>query len=187
MPTVTAGPPRRSLARKQAGQSIVEFALIAPVMLIFLVAIADFGRLYAAMVSIEAAGREAADFAAFDANHWNGASNVATTLGEMTERACTAAAGSHLQDYAEPAGTLSHANCTNPTMACELEIPGGGSVDCATYDGTAGCGDPDTEPPCVVHVRLDYTFHTFLGLPPLPATVAFSRDSRFLITSLTTP
>jgi TadE-like protein len=178
---------RRPGRHSTRGQSIVEFALVAPVLLLILVAIADFGRLYATMVAVEAATREAADYGAFDANHWNGAPNVATTVAEIKRRACTAASGSHLQDYAEPSGTLGHADCSNPILTCELELPDGTVSDCSSYSGTGVCGDPNAEPPCIVHVRLDYTFHTILGLPPLPATISFSRDSRFLITSLTPP
>lgn len=178
---------RRLRRHRTDGQSIAEFALVAPLLLLFLVAIADFGRLYATMVAVEAATREAADYGAFDANHWNGAPNVATTAAELKRRACTAASGSHLQDYSEPSGTLGHSDCSNPTVVCELELPDGTVSDCGSYGGTGVCGDPVAEPPCIVHVRLDYTFHTILGLPPLPATVSFSRDSRYLITSLTPP
>ena len=46
------------------GQSTVEFALIVPILLFLLVAIADFGRVFAAGVVVEAAARNAAELVA---------------------------------------------------------------------------------------------------------------------------
>lgn len=44
-----------------SGQSVVEFALIIPILLMVFVAIADFGRIFAASIAIEAATRNAAE------------------------------------------------------------------------------------------------------------------------------
>ena len=84
-----------------------------PVMLLILLGIADFGRLFASAVAVEAAGREAADFGAFDASYWTPA-NVATTVAEMERRACVAppAATSRATDH----GPGSNATCTNPVV-----------------------------------------------------------------------
>ena len=47
--------------RSSAGQSLTEFALVVPILLIVFVAIADFGRIFAAGVDLEAATRNAAE------------------------------------------------------------------------------------------------------------------------------
>jgi TadE-like protein len=53
---------RRLLDRRQAsGQSLVEFALVVPFLLMMFIAIADFGRVFAAMLAVEAASRNAAE------------------------------------------------------------------------------------------------------------------------------
>ncbi|MEA2548884.1 MAG: TadE-like protein, partial [Chloroflexota bacterium] len=65
-----------------SGQAVVEFAIVLPVMLLILLGIADFGRLFASAVAVEAAGREAADYGAFDASRWIPV-NVVTTVAEM--------------------------------------------------------------------------------------------------------
>ena len=51
-------------ARRRNGQSTVEFALIAPILIVLLVAIADFGRVFASGVVVEAAARNAAEVVA---------------------------------------------------------------------------------------------------------------------------
>jgi hypothetical protein len=53
----------RSRAR-QRGQSLAEFALVVPILLILFVGIADFGRVFGAGVAVEAATRNAAEAAA---------------------------------------------------------------------------------------------------------------------------
>ena len=172
----------------ERGQGITEFALVVPVLLLLVIAIADFGRLYTSMVAVELAAREAADYGSFKASYWT-AANAATTAAEAERRACTAAAGSHLEGYAEPAGTVNHETCTNPSVVCTIEPSDGSAAqDCATYDGTTGnCADSATEPPCVVHVKLTYTFGTILSFPPLPTSVTFTRDSMFRVSDLPIP
>jgi hypothetical protein len=54
-------PPRR---RTHSGQSLVEFALITPILIMLLVLVADFGRIFAAGLSLEAAARDAAEIGA---------------------------------------------------------------------------------------------------------------------------
>ena len=50
---------RRSAA--QSGQSLAEFALVTPIIVMLVVVVADFGRVFAATLSIEAAARDAAE------------------------------------------------------------------------------------------------------------------------------
>ncbi|MBI2776316.1 MAG: pilus assembly protein [Chloroflexi bacterium] len=171
-----------------AGQSTTEFALVIPILFLMVVAISDFGRLYTSMVAVESAAREAADYGSFKATYWT-AANAATTAGEMERRACTAAAGSHLEDYSEPPGTVNHATCSNPVITCAVEPSDGSPAqDCATYDGATGlCAESTTEPPCTIHVTLTYTFQTFLRIPPLPPSVTFDRESIFRISDLPVP
>lgn len=172
--------------RRTAGQSIVEFALIFPVMLFLLVGVADFGRMYTSAVAIESAAREAADYGAFQTNRWDSA-NVLTTAAEMQRRACVAAAGSHLQDYV--ATDADNKTCSNPSFQCWLEL-GEATADCATSNGKiAGtdCALSATEPPCTVHVRLEFDFRTILQVPIVPGTIHLVRDSRFRISDLAPP
>lgn len=169
--------------RRSSGQAVTEFAIVVPVMMMILLGIADFGRLFASAVAVEAAGREAADYGAFDASYWT-TSNVATTVNEMQRRACTAAAGSHLEGYATT--DPGNATCTNPAFSCELER-NGAAADCSASGGfTNGidCSDPATEPPCTVHVRMTYNFDTLLPFGPMTGPFPIVRDSRFRISNL---
>ena len=173
--------------RLAAGQSLVEFAIITPVVLLLLVGISDLGRLFASAVAIESAAREAADYGSFDASYWT-PTNYLTTVDEMRRRACVAASGSHLQDY-ETTDPVNHSSCTNPSFTCTLER-NGSVTDCATSVGiTDGvdCSNPATEPPCTVHVGMSYQFRLILALPPFPASIQIDRESFFRISNLQPP
>jgi Flp pilus assembly protein TadG len=181
----------RAAARpRRAGQSVVEFAIVVPVLFFIVIAVADFGRLYTAAVAIESAAREAADYGAFDADHWSSTTpaNITNTLAEMEKRACTAAAGSHLEGYV---GASDNTTCTNPRFSCTLEW-GGASEACGTSAGMVAGNDcsalatqPKAVDACTVHVRLDYDFRVILGLVPFPDTFPLGRDSRYRIADLT--
>jgi hypothetical protein len=174
---VTRGPSlRRLVNHAERGQSVVEFALVVPVMLLILLGIADLGRIYTTMMSVESAGREAADFGTtLGAAHWSDATKDAT-IAEMKRRACVAS--SDLPDYVgdDPAGAV--VTCTNPSFSCEIN-----GVPCDTPP--AGCDDPLLLEPCRVKVTLAYDFHLFtplqIGLPP---ALSFERDSTFAMTDI---
>jgi hypothetical protein len=161
------------------GQSIVEFALILPLLLIMFLAVADFARIYSSMLTIESAAREAADFGAFKSSNWDGdpldpASNHSKTLIQMQERACIAART--LPDYVGP-----DTGCVNPIMTVELQ----------EADGSPGvnCGDETRTVPCRVFVTLSYDFHLISPLSinafgvhvGFPDTISFERTSIFAI------
>lgn len=52
--------------RSQRGQSLVEFALMLPLLLVLLLGVADFGRVFAAGITLEAAARNGAEAAALE-------------------------------------------------------------------------------------------------------------------------
>jgi hypothetical protein len=171
---------------RRSGQAIAELAIVVPVIFLILLAIADLGRVYTSAVAVEAAGREAADYGAFDATQWIPA-NVPDTVQEMKRRACIAAKGSHLEGYAQ-SNPGDDSTCTNPTFSCTLER-GGSSVPCDSSGGFVGPADcskdiKTTNPACTVHVHLDYEFRTFFAIPPMPQSIDLGRDSLFRIASL---
>jgi hypothetical protein len=147
---------------------VAEFALLLPVLLLIAVAVGDFGRVYWAATTLEAAAREAADYGAFDQGNWAPA-NRAGTEAQMQLRACTAA--SSLPGYV---GAADHSSCSSPVFAYELER-------CEAADPSRA------EPPCIVHVRLTYQFETVTRMPPFPAALTLVRESRFAISDLPRP
>jgi Flp pilus assembly protein TadG len=60
-------PRRPSTSARRRGQAMVEFALILPVMMLILLIVADFGRLFSAYISDVNAAREGAGYAAANA------------------------------------------------------------------------------------------------------------------------
>ena len=166
------------VGERQHGQSLVEFALLLPLMLLLMVAIADFGRLFNSMIAVESAAREAADYGAMQGKlKWNStdATQLATNESEMRARACTAA--STLSDYeGDPPGTLDM-TCTNPSFAYTYDVDRSpSSGDCSTQG--------EFDEPCIIHVTLTYQFRMFANFAPLPPTIDVTRESRFAISDL---
>jgi Flp pilus assembly protein TadG len=153
----------------QRGQAVAEFALILPIMVLLAIALADFGRIYASIIAVEAAAREAADYGAFQVDHWTDTQKPITEA-EMLRRACLAAR--HLPNYE---GAADGQTCTNPAFVYELE------------PSDPACTNTNPTPPCIVHVTLTYQFETLIHFPPLPDTVTFVRESRFSVTDLPDP
>jgi Flp pilus assembly protein TadG len=173
--------------RRSTGQSVVEFALVLPLMVIILFAIVDFARIYTTMMSVESAAREAADYGTeLTAVQWS-AAKVDTTVAEMERRACVAT--SNLPDFVGSSST-----CTNPTFTCAIAAPNLGTTysPCETVDPTALCDSTTREPPCQVTVTLRYDFHLinpfhidFFGVSlGVPSTMTFERDSTFAMTDI---
>lgn len=173
---------------RQSGQSLVEFAIFVPILLALFLGIADFARVFATMITIESAAREAADWGAINPGYWSTAdSNDAgctglkvyqCTVSHMEQRACTPASG--LPDF-EPAGG-DGSTCSNPTFSCQLVQPGGGTTSCSSPTTCADNIGASTVP-CKVEVDLTYTFDLIaptelIGLSP---SFTFTRTSIFAV------
>ena len=165
--------------RSSRGQSLVEFALVVPLMLLFFVAVSDLARLYTTMTTIESAAREAADYGSFDSSYWTDEPGVRQ---QMTHRACLAA--SNLPDYVGTTDSMA-ATCSNPSVSIELIQP-----------GTGTCADSVREPPCRVRATLAYDFNLILPLHidlgggrsfGFPDQLSFERSSTFAMTDLQLP
>lgn len=170
------------------GQSVVEFALVLPLMLILLMATIDFARVYTTMMSIESAAREAADYGTtLGAGKWQSGTPMDTTVAEMQRRACVAA--SDLPDYADPDSDPA-TGCTNPSFAYCMTASVGGP--CGPVDPLDGCEVPTRTEPCTVTVTLTHDFSLFaplsiefLGITVgFPSTITIQRDSTFAMTDI---
>jgi len=63
-PLGAASDDRSLLSRTGRGQALVEFTLVIPILLVLLLTIGDFGRFFAAGISVESIARTAAEYAA---------------------------------------------------------------------------------------------------------------------------
>jgi Flp pilus assembly protein TadG len=165
--------------RRPRGQSLVEFALVVPLLLVFFVAVADLARLYATMTTIESAAREAADYGSFQSAYWTDEPGVRT---QMTHRACLAS--STLPDYVGTKDSVT-ATCSNPSVAIALDPP-----------DSVSCANSTREPPCQVTATLTFQFHLILPLHidlgggqsfGFPDHLTFERTSTFAMTDLQLP
>jgi len=78
LPARTPAQTKPELARdKSRGQSLVEFALLLPVLLLLVLVALDFGRVYLGWVNLQQMARVAANFAADNATAWGTPGNAA--------------------------------------------------------------------------------------------------------------
>jgi hypothetical protein len=161
--------------REPGGQSLVEFALILPLLLVLLLGIADLGRVFASAITLEAAARNAAEAAAqeyiqLDPIHPGPGLNAAgyqDLLDRAIEVACREA--ERLPDRVLSGGT-----CTMPVIAVCVHDDSGGDSGC----GSEASGAPAecTEMPgwsaakqgpdlYYVEVRVCYQFNLLLSVP----------------------
>jgi hypothetical protein len=176
--------PRR--ARSSRGQSVVEFALVLPLLVFLMAGIIDLGRIYTTMLSVESAAREAADFGTFGSQKWSAAVvalPIDGTEAKMEKRACVAA--SNLPDYAGP-----DESCTNPEFT--YQVSGDEGATWQDYGDALGCDNATRVPPCWVKVTLEYDFHLLVPFSlevfgvryGLPDALTFERTSIFAMTDL---
>ena len=160
----------------------MEFALVVPIIALVLLSVVDLSRVFTAVVTVESAVREAAEYGAWRSDYWSELGEPFTTreLTEqaMRERACTTSA--NLLDFQ---GTTQ--DCTNPKVTA-IELIGIPANTCAEADRSQG--------PCWVRVEMEYTHKLiapfgfqFLGTRfGLPDSVTFRRESVFAISDFTT-
>jgi len=99
---------RRHATARRRGQSLVEFALILPILLTLTGAAIDLARVYSGWVTLEAATRDAAEQVATDA--------TVTTSSAATTRARTILCAQlvNTPGFAAPPGNPT--NCTSPSL-----------------------------------------------------------------------
>jgi hypothetical protein len=179
-------PSRRAQRLRERAQSLVEFALVLPILLFLMVGVIDLARVYMSMLSVESAAREAADYGAFGSQKWTESVVSSTpdgTEAQMERRACVAA--SNLPEYQGP-----DTDCANPRFSYALSTDRGATW--TAYDPGLGCDDPGREPPCWVKVTLQYDFRLLVPIHiealgtqfGLPESITFERSSVFGMTDL---
>jgi hypothetical protein len=184
---------RRLIPSHQRGQSLAEFALITPILLILLVGIADLGRVFATGIVVESATRNAAEIAAqqylVDFPTWPPASPIPS--GYYTDLHLKAARAVCAETRSLPNSSYTAGDC--PTMplvqvcvhdamddTCEDE-PFGASIppECNALAPTSPPATPAASPPNntiygtgteqsrYVEVRVCYQFSMLTQVPYL--------------------
>ena len=138
------------LSRGEQGSSLLELALLTPVLLLLLLGAVDFGRAY--YLTVELAG--AADAAAL-----YGSQNPTDTAGMQTTA----------QDDAPDVPNLS---VGTPTYGCECSDGTGYSATCSS---TPSC--PSNNEVYRVNVTVTATYRTLFPWPGIPSSMSFSSSA----------
>jgi PKD repeat protein len=129
---------RTHLKDRSRGQSLVEFALVLPIILLLTLAALDFGRIYLGYINIQNMARIAANYAADNPDAWD-------ALAQTTD-------AEKLVSYQNQIlGDASATNCDLPVVSGKKTAPAPTFSD-ANADGTYEIGD-------TAHVSLTCTFH----------------------------
>jgi Flp pilus assembly protein TadG len=176
--------PRRMSASR--GGSLVEFALILPILFVLIVGAVNFAGFYYAFVSVGNAARAAGDYMIMGSAAYSGVAGDGSSLGTLTPPAAQAVANLLGADGAALANvnSLSVRVCTlNPSngnianRACTTCSNGGGNMTCAAGDGSfASNPAPDSttgEGASYVLAWSDvaYTYQPFVPVFPLSSAV----------------
>jgi Flp pilus assembly protein TadG len=138
------------------GQSLVEFALLLPILLTLLGAAVDVARLYQGWITLEGATRDAAEYAASFSTTSSGASSEAQRI------VCTQAAT--LPGFAAPPGNPTA--CTSPAVTVT-----------SFSRSTTAQGASATYPIATVTVTSTLPFRTLFGYP------LFTQNGAWTLTS----
>lgn len=150
----------------------MEFTLVVPILLLLLVGLADWARLYTTAISVEAAAREAALFGGFDGSYWQETpvNNIPGTIAAMEARICGGTV--NLVDHVGDA-----VQCTNPqwitsAVGSQAEAIAAGIL--IKPAGVLECSSPGPDnPACQVRVGLTYQFRMILGGVGIPGLFQF--------------
>jgi Flp pilus assembly protein TadG len=132
--------------RRQRGQSLVELALILPVLILLLLVALDFARMFNMSMAVTDAARAGAQWGA------QTRANAANTLGmeqaacnSMADFPCTPGTNTTATSFCQCAGSTAIISCTNP----------GGCLNVQNF----------------VTVTANATFSTVVAYPGLPSSV----------------
>lgn len=187
LPNSSPSSPRRYLSlpfrrRPHRGQSLVEFALVLPMLLVLLLGIADFGRVFSAGIILEAAARNGAEVAAQEYLQVRRSSTAPTSADYDRIRDAALVAVCREAERL-PDRTAAGGMCSMPATAVCIHD------DATELPGYAGCGTGSSIPPeCTgmtgwtagnaggrlpnVEVRVCYRFTTLFNLEGLSLPLA---------------
>jgi len=139
----------RNAVHEQIGQSMVELALLLPILVFGLIGAADLARAFALQLAIENGARAGAEAYAI---------NFSPTL--------LMAKGRALDEISRTPGI----NIADPSLQIDADPP-------THSDGTVCVGTPTIAAPCYITVTVQYQFKTIVPWPFIPNTANFNRST----------
>jgi Flp pilus assembly protein TadG len=144
-------------ALDERGQSMVELALMLPILVFLLLGGVDIARAYAAQLAVQNGARAGAESAAIDRTP-HGAEAIDHAKQEMDR--------------------TPGIDSTNATVTTTFTLADGVSP-CTGEVTTDVAGISTFAAPCYANVRVQYTFRTITPWPGLPNTFNFDRSTRY--------
>ncbi len=156
--------------RRSPGQSVTEFALVVPFLLIILLTVADFGRYFAASLNVESIARTAAEVSAQEYLR-AGTTDYAAIHGYAWQSVCDEARGLANVTYNGPATECDGMptlvcvhDGVDPSCATPYNVGGGIPAECTVItDPISNTQTGGSELSKYVEVRVCYRFSTVFG------------------------
>jgi hypothetical protein len=172
-----------SAAPSRRGQTLVEFALVLPMLLVLLLGIADFGRVFAAGITMEALTRDAAEAASQEYLQLRRAAAGPPSVGAYA--AVHARAQEVACEEAErlPNRSMSAGSCTMPVIGSCIHDEWGDHCSSPSAPVPAACSTMASWPPPLtnqpgglpyVQVNACYRFTTIINLTGLRLPLGWS-------------
>ncbi len=139
------------------GQSLIEFALVVPVLFLLILNVVNFGGFFYAWIGTTDAARAGVNYAVLSS----------AAAGHQSQPTLTQVKSVITTDMS----SLPNSSSTNPTVtACEY--PAGGTK-AVTYGGTTSCGftlnaDPESTNYSIVAVQVQYTYSPYFSAFSFP-------------------
>jgi hypothetical protein len=187
-----------------SGQSVTEFALVVPILLLILLTVSDFGRYFAASISLESMARTAAEVAAQEFVQEYAADPLATPSYALIHKTAWQSVCDEGHDLPNMTPGSGGNECSDlPTMVCVHDgvdptcgavYNDGGSLppaQCgALQPGAAPAPTRDSQAHVYVEVRVCYRFSSFfqltipffdISLTPLSGDFYIERARQFTV------
>jgi Flp pilus assembly protein TadG len=158
------GPSRTQTFRaSEHGQSAVEFAVVLPVLIVLLLGVADFGRVFLVSVAVNNAARAGAQYGSQTVATAQDSSGIQTAA--STDFGCVAAGGNSCPNLS---------NWSTPTVkTCTCGPLFGTVTACPTTGSNFYCKDSSGETTYVT-VNTSATFNTILPYPGVPSSMTLT-------------
>lgn len=178
-------PTRRPTSSSEDGATLVEFAMVIPILLLILIGIAEIGLYFKNFLTVSYASREGARVAAFAGDSADADCQILTALGEMlgtadldsVERVDIFVATQAGNQTAGATNTATLKDGGDPSVCHEPSEPEDGWFRTVALPATSRQVTAGGDPLDIIGVRIVFTHGWATGFPPFSGTASIDETT----------